>query len=52
MAVFATWSMRRESSAQELELSTWGYTLWRVLTRFVAPVGILIVLLNGLGLFG
>ncbi|MEW6765993.1 MAG: sodium-dependent transporter [Pseudomonadota bacterium] len=52
MAVFATWVMRRETSREELELPVWGYTLWRVLTRYVAPVGILIVLLNGLGLFG
>ncbi|MEW6445040.1 MAG: sodium-dependent transporter [Pseudomonadota bacterium] len=52
MAVFATWFMRRGSTEEELALSSWGYALWRVLTRYVAPVGILIVLLNGLGLFG
>lgn len=52
MAVFATWFMRRSSTVEELGLSNAAYTLWRVLTRYVAPLGILVVLLNGLGLLG
>ncbi len=52
MAVFATWFMRRSSTFEELGLSNTGYTLWRVLTRYIAPLGILVVLLNGLGLLG
>ncbi|MEF3192637.1 MAG: sodium-dependent transporter [Halothiobacillaceae bacterium] len=52
MAVFATWFMRQSSTFEELKMSNAAYTLWRVLTRYVAPVGILIVLLNGLGLLG
>lgn len=52
LAIFATWVMRRQSTMDELELPSWAYTFWRVLTRYVAPAGILIVLLNGLGLLG
>lgn len=52
LAIFATWAMRRSSSEDELGLPSWAYALWRVLTRFVAPAGILVVLLNGLGLLG
>ena len=52
MAVFATWVMRQSSTIEELGLSRTAYTLWRVLTRYVAPLGILVVLLNGLGLLG
>ncbi|MGK0673670.1 MAG: sodium-dependent transporter [Halothiobacillaceae bacterium] len=52
LAVFATWFMRRSSTFEELGLSNTAYTLWRVLTRYVTPLGILVVLLNGLGLFG
>lgn len=52
MAVFATWVMRPASSMQELHLGAGAYGLWRLLTRYIAPFGILIVLLHGLGLFG
>lgn len=52
LAVFATWFMRRSSTFEELGLSNAAYTLWRALTRYVAPLGILVVLLNGLGLLG
>jgi NSS family neurotransmitter:Na+ symporter len=50
MAVFATWIMRREASAEELELSPPHYALWRFLTRYVAPLGILVIFLYGLGI--
>ncbi|MGB9578132.1 MAG: sodium-dependent transporter, partial [Halothiobacillaceae bacterium] len=52
LAVFATWVMRRASSFEELGLPAVAYVLWRVLTRYVAPLGILVVLLHGLGLLG
>lgn len=52
IAIFATWMMRRESSFDELGMSPRGYALWRTLTRYVAPVGIVVIFLFGLGLIG
>ena len=50
IAVFAGWIMCRNSSADELGGAGRLYKLWRVLTRYVAPVGILFVLLKAVGL--
>ena len=50
IAVFAGWVMCRNSSADELGGAGRLYKLWRVLTRYVAPVGILFVLLKAVGL--
>ncbi|MDD2892714.1 MAG: sodium-dependent transporter [Halothiobacillaceae bacterium] len=50
MAIFATWIMRRESSFDELGMSARAYTLWRILTRYVAPLGIVVIFLYGLGI--
>ncbi len=50
IAVFAGWIMCRNSSADELGGAGSLYKLWRVLTRYVAPVGILFVLLKAVGL--
>ncbi len=50
IAIFAGWIMCRNSTADELGGSGTWYKLWRVLTRFVAPVGILFVLLQAVGL--
>ncbi|MGD9889118.1 MAG: sodium-dependent transporter [Halothiobacillaceae bacterium] len=52
IAIFATWMMRREASFDELGLSPRMYALWRVLTRYVAPLGIVVIFLYGLGIFG
>ena len=52
IAVFAGWIMCRNSTADELGSAGTWYKIWRVLTRFVAPVGILFVLLQAVGLFG
>ncbi|MBT8098660.1 MAG: sodium-dependent transporter [Gammaproteobacteria bacterium] len=46
---FAGWVMCRNSSADELGGAGTSYKLWRVLARFVAPIGILFVFLKGLG---
>ena len=51
IAIFAGWVMCRNSSADELGGAGSTYKLWRVLTRYVAPVGILFVLLQAVGLF-
>ena len=46
ITVFAGWVMCRNSTADELGGSGATYKAWRVLARFVAPIGILIVLIN------
>jgi NSS family neurotransmitter:Na+ symporter len=51
IAIFAGWVMCRNSSADELGGAGTTYRLWRFLTRYVAPVGILFVLLQAVGLF-
>jgi NSS family neurotransmitter:Na+ symporter len=51
IAIFAGWVMCRNSSADELGGAGSTYKLWRVLTRYVAPVGILFILLQAVGLF-
>lgn len=50
MAIFATWCMRPESVADELEMGD-GLLFrgWYALTRYVTPVAVLIVFLHGLG---
>jgi NSS family neurotransmitter:Na+ symporter len=51
IAVFAGWVMCKSSTVEELEVEPGlGYGLWRFLVRFVAPLGVLLVLLNATGL--
>ncbi len=53
IALFAGWVMCRNSSAEELDLGTGlRYQMWRFLTRYIAPVGVALVLLNASGLLG
>jgi NSS family neurotransmitter:Na+ symporter len=44
--LFAGWVMCRNSTADELGSSGVMYKTWRGLARFVAPIGILLVLIN------
>ena len=46
IVLFAGWVMCRNSTADELGGSGNLYKSWRVLARFVAPIGILLVLIN------
>jgi len=46
IVLFAGWVMCRNSTADELGGSGGLYKAWRVLARFVAPIGILLVLIN------
>ncbi|MDX1508925.1 MAG: sodium-dependent transporter, partial [Woeseiaceae bacterium] len=46
IAIFAGWVMCRNSSADELGGAGFTYRAWRLLARFVAPVGILIIFVN------
>ena len=48
ITVFAGWVMCRNSTAEELGGSGFIYRAWRLLARFIAPIGILIVLINAI----
>ncbi len=50
ITVFAGWIMCRNSTADELGSAGTLYKLWRLLARFVAPIGILFVFLKAVGL--
>jgi len=50
ITVFAGWIMCRNSTADELGSAGTMYRLWRLLARFVAPIGILFVFLKSVGL--
>ncbi|MDX1519136.1 MAG: sodium-dependent transporter [Gammaproteobacteria bacterium] len=51
VAIFAAWFMRSESSREELALkSAMTYKIWLLLVRFVAPVGVILVFLQAIGL--
>jgi NSS family neurotransmitter:Na+ symporter len=46
ITVFAGWVMCRNSTSDELGNSGALFKAWRVLARFIAPIGILLVLIN------
>ncbi|HNP36930.1 MAG TPA: sodium-dependent transporter [Woeseiaceae bacterium] len=48
ITIFAGWVMCRNSTADELGGAGTTYKMWRVLARFLAPIGILIVLFNAI----
>ena len=51
IVVFAGWFMAKNSTADELDPEAGiVYRLWRISARFVAPIAIVIVLLNATGL--
>ena len=50
IAVFAGWVLCRNSTADELRYAGTAFKLWRVLVRYVAPIGILFVFLKSVGL--
>jgi len=50
IVIFGGWIMCRNSTADELGGAGTLFKLWRVLTRFVAPIGILFVFLKAVGL--
>jgi NSS family neurotransmitter:Na+ symporter len=49
IAFFAGWVMCRNSTADELGTAGTSFKLWRITARFIAPVGILFVLLKAIG---
>ena len=51
IAVFAGWVMKTEILKEEFNLSDTQFTIVRVLLRYVAPLGIMFVFVNAIGLF-
>ncbi|MDH5766249.1 MAG: sodium-dependent transporter [Gammaproteobacteria bacterium] len=51
IAVFAGWLMRERSSQDELNTSSKGYSTWQFLVRYIAPIAVMIVFLNVIGVF-
>jgi NSS family neurotransmitter:Na+ symporter len=52
IVVFAGWIMARNSTADELDPEAGlAYRLWRALARYLAPIAVVVVLLNAIGLF-
>jgi NSS family neurotransmitter:Na+ symporter len=52
IAIFAGWVMQRQSSEAELGLGANAvlYRGWRLLIRYIAPAGVILVFLNAIGL--
>jgi NSS family neurotransmitter:Na+ symporter len=48
IVIFAGWVMCRNSTSDELGTSGILFKGWRLLVRVVAPIGILIVLINAI----
>ena len=46
--VFGGWFINQESIRQELGLSGGVYTVWKIVSRFVAPIGVIIVFIASL----
>lgn len=46
--VFAAWCLDKESVRRELGLSATGFSIWQVVTRYIAPAGVLVVFFNSL----
>ena len=50
IAVFAAWAMSKKSTLDELGMGDGAaYWVWRILVRFVAPVAVLLVFFNVIG---
>ena len=53
MAVFAGWLMSKSSSLGELKSGRIGYMAWKIGARYIAPAGVIIILLHSaFGLWG
>jgi len=50
IVIFAGWLMKTEASKNELNTTKSGYNVWLILSRFVAPVAVMVVFLSAIGL--
>ncbi len=48
VSIFAGYKISKEDSTIELATSPWLYTTWRILVRYVAPIAIIIVFIQGM----
>jgi NSS family neurotransmitter:Na+ symporter len=49
IAIFAAWQMSRESSVDELAMGDgFWYRVWRILVRYITPIGVTIVFLHAI----
>lgn len=49
IAIYAGWLMKKEYSANELNINRFWYAIWLFLVRFLAPIMVIIVFLNAMG---
>lgn len=48
-AIFAGWKMSKQATEHELNMpNAWLYNAWRFLIRYLAPIGIIIILISSL----
>tara|TARA_B100000686_G_C16804448_1_gene988891 strand:+ start:985 stop:2364 length:1380 start_codon:yes stop_codon:yes gene_type:complete len=51
IAIFSGWFMSANSTSDEIDASVDGvYHMWRISTRFIAPVAVLLIFLNAIGI--
>lgn len=46
--VFAAWCLDQDSVRRELGLGATGFSVWQIVTRYVAPIGVLVVFVSNL----
>lgn len=46
--VFVAWCLKRQGVEQELALSTTGTSIWNIVSRYIAPIGVIVVFLAGI----
>ncbi|MBT2789066.1 MULTISPECIES: sodium-dependent transporter [unclassified Halomonas] len=46
--VFVAWCLDRKSVEEELALSATGLSVWNIVARFIAPIGVIVVFLAGI----
>ncbi len=51
MAIFAGYLMQKEHIQEELKIKGWAFSFWKISNRVIAPIAIIIVFLNLLGLY-
>ena len=49
IAIYAGWLMKREYSRSELNINRFWYVIWSFLVRYIAPLMVVVVFLNAMG---
>ncbi|MCN4144644.1 MAG: sodium-dependent transporter [Thiohalomonas sp.] len=50
IAVYAGWLMKQEYSREELSVGSFWFPIWSILVRYIAPIMVIIVFLNAMGI--